>query len=132
MFFTYKGKQYDTARSGGELSTNQLQITEDNDLKLAVIDKYYNHDQKFIDNLLAHNQLDIIFDYVLTSARYIDIAEELSGMTKAGVYPDWIFSAVNERRDDELKRYITDIIQEADDDKDAFAKIKEHFYDEDV
>lgn len=52
MIFEYKGKTYDTARSTGETSTNRLQVTDDDELKLTVVHSYF---QDSATDLLKHN-----------------------------------------------------------------------------
>lgn len=74
MIFEYKGKTYDTARSTGETSTNRLQVTDDDELKLIVVHSYF---QDSVADLLKHNELDILFSLALISARYNDLIEGL-------------------------------------------------------
>lgn len=94
MIFKYKGKTYDTARSTGETSTNRLQVTDDNELKLAVVHAYFQDDAT---ELLKHNELDVLFNLALISARYSDLIEGLGVDIKsiAGLYPEWILNSVS-------------------------------------
>lgn len=94
MIFKYKGKTYDTAHSSGETSTNRLQVTDDNELKLALVHAYFQDDAT---ELLNHNELDVLFDLALISARYSDLIEGLGIDMKpvAGLYPEWILNSVS-------------------------------------
>lgn len=94
MIFKYKGKTYDTARSTGETSTNRLQVTDDNELKLALVHAYFQDDAT---ELLKHNELDVLFNLALISARYSDLIEGLGIDMKsvAGLYPEWILNSVS-------------------------------------
>ena len=94
MIFEYNGKTYNTARSTGENSTNRLQVTDDNELKLAVINAYFKYDSI---ELLKHNDLDVLFNLSLISARYSDLIEGLGVDMKPspGLYPEWILNEVS-------------------------------------
>ena len=93
MIFKYKDKIYDTARSSGDTSTNRLQVTEDDELKLAVVKGYFADET---DYLLKNNTLEMLFDLALISARYSDLIEGLGiELTPvAGLYPEWILTDV--------------------------------------
>lgn len=97
MIFEYKGKTYDTARSTGETSTNRLQVTDDDELKLTVVHSYFQDSET---DLLKHNELDILFSLALISARYNDLIEGLGTDYEpiAGLYPEWILNALSLRQ----------------------------------
>ena len=94
MIFEYNGKTYNTARSTGENSTNRLQVTDDDELKLAVINAYFQDDSI---ELLTNNDVDVLFNLALISARYSDLIEGLGVDMKPspGLYPEWILNEVS-------------------------------------
>lgn len=128
MIFEYKGQKYNTAKSSGEQSTNLLQVTEDKELQRAVIDAWYD-DKAYVDELLAHNELQIIFNYALTMARYQDIMTGVTGerLTKAGTYPDWVVDSADEYHDDMVRDSIDELIEDAENDEEALANIKKAY-----
>ena len=128
MIFEYKGQKYNTAKSSGEQSTNLLQVTEDKELQRAVIDAWYD-DKTYVEELLVHNELQIIFNYVLTMARYQDIMVGVTGerLTKAGTYPDWVVDSADEYHDDMVRDSIDELIEDAENDEEALANIKKAY-----
>lgn len=97
MIFEYSGKLYDTARSTGETSTNRLQVTNDNELKMTLINAYFEDNAT---ELVKHNELDVLFNLALISSRYSDLIEGLGTdyAPVAGLYPEWILNALSLRQ----------------------------------
>ena len=126
MEFTYKGKIYDTSKSSGKKSTNRLQVTKDKNLQLAVVHEWFG---SYTHRNLKNNELEVLFDLALTSARYQDIIEEISGLTKVGTYPDWVIDEVNRRNDRMTAGMLKDMLEESDDDHAFVEKVREFIND---
>ena len=87
MLINYEGKEYDTDKP------NRLQLTDDNDLKQAVINQYFDED------VMMSTQQDLIFQLALISARYETIISAVTDgqLSYAGTYPDWVLKAFHEK-----------------------------------
>lgn len=129
MEFKYNGKIYDTAVSHGEHSTNQLQLTEDKGLQKALINAWFE-DDKYVAELLAKNELGVIFQYVLIMAKNQDIIAGVTHerVTEVGTYPDWVMESAQEASDDDMKMDITDIVRNSATEHEALETIKERYY----
>lgn len=107
MEFEYKDKIYDTAVSEGEHSTNRLQLTEDEDLKRALVNAYWN------ELTVKDFELDFLFQQAINNARFVDILNLTnSAFSKPGVYPDWIVKEIDNHEKENFVANVKDAIEE--------------------